>query len=68
MRNQSLAPAIARELLDGLRRPVSMGLMSAASARKTLARIDSSSDIWSGSGELAMLLGLDIWLRLSFEK
>jgi hypothetical protein len=42
--------------------------MSAASARKTLARIDSSSDIWSGSGELAMLLGLDIWLRLSFEK
>jgi hypothetical protein len=68
MRSQSIPPAAARELLDGLRRPVSMGIMSAASARKTLARIDRDSDIWSGSGELAMLLGLDIWLRLYFEE
>ena len=68
MRKQSLTSAVVLDMLDGLRRPIALGYISQASARKTLARIERGSDIWDGSDGIAALLGLDVWLRLFIEK
>jgi hypothetical protein len=51
-----------------LRRPLQFGLMSPASVRNTLARIERGSNIWSEPGDLAAVVALDFWLRLFFEK
>lgn len=68
MQGESLPRSAVLDLLDGLRRPVQHDLMSPAAARKTLARIERETNIWDGSGVTAMVLGLDVWLRLFFEK
>ncbi len=64
MRAHSLSPTDVLDMLDGLRRPISQGFISRANARKTLARIERGSDIWSGSDGISAVLGLDVWLRL----
>jgi asparagine synthase (glutamine-hydrolysing) len=68
MRRHSLPPATVLDILDGLRRPIAQGFISAANARKTLARIERGSDIWNGSDGIAAVFGLDVWLRLFIEK
>jgi asparagine synthase (glutamine-hydrolysing) len=68
MRRSALPGGVVIEMLDGLRRFVKHDIMSPAAARKTLARMDRNADIGTESDEMLMVLGLDIWLRLFFEK
>jgi asparagine synthase (glutamine-hydrolysing) len=58
--------AASLERLDGLRRLVSHGLLSRASAEKTLARLHRASDIAPAPADLMLLLGVDAWLRIFF--
>ena len=67
MRRSGLPRTTILDLLDGLRRLVHFDIMSPAAARKTLARIESKSDIGGGTDVWAVL-GLDVWLRLFIEK